>query len=79
MSQLSAHLFWDVDRASVDFETHARWLTQRVLGYGLWPDWQTLVSYYGKDRLREIAFSIPTLEPRAAAFCRAWFQDPSAE
>jgi hypothetical protein len=79
VSPLSEHLFWDVDSQRVDPETHAAWLVRRVLEYGRWRDWQTLVSYYGKERLREIVTSLPSLDPRCFAFCCAWFETPPTE
>lgn len=77
MPELSDHLFWDVDRASVDLETHAAWLVKRVLEYGRWSDWLALVHRYGKPRLAELATGLRTLDPKAFAFCRAWFQLPA--
>jgi hypothetical protein len=76
MLRLSDHLFWDVDRSSIDPEQHAPWLVKRVLEYGRWSDWQTLIAHYGKPRLMEIATSLRSLQPRAFAFCQAWFQLP---
>ena len=76
MLSLTPHLFWDVRAEDVDLEQHAAWLTRRVLEYGDWPDWQALVRYYGKERLREIATSIRSLDPKALAFCRIWFDLP---
>lgn len=35
MSGLSEHLFWDVERSTVDPEKHAGWLARRVLEHGL--------------------------------------------
>jgi hypothetical protein len=49
---------------------------KRVLEYGRWSDWQTLVAHYGKPRLAEIVTGIRSLQPRALAFCQAWFQLP---
>lgn len=76
---LSEHLFWDVKRHGVDPERHAAWLARRVLEYGFWSDWQVLVAYYGKPRLAQIVVSIRSLNPRAFAFCRAWFQLPATD
>lgn len=76
MLQLSDHLFWDVDRSSIDPERHTPWLVKRVLEYGCWRDWQTLVAHYGKPRLAEISTGIRSLQPRALACCQAWFQLP---
>ncbi|RYD39447.1 MAG: hypothetical protein EOP85_15920 [Verrucomicrobiaceae bacterium] len=76
MTELSEHLFWDVDRSTVDPETHAGWLARRVLEHGLWADWKCLVAYYGKPRLAEIVTGLRSLQPRAFAFCCVWFQLP---
>ena len=62
----------------IDFEKHAAWLARRVLEYGDWPDWQTLVGYYGKERLAIIVTGIRSLHPRALAFCRIWFDLPDS-
>lgn len=78
MPPLSPHLFWDVDRDSLDPSTHGPWLTKRVLEHGRWKDWQTLVSFYGKAELAELVTGLRTLEPRAFAFCRAWFDLPAS-
>ena len=78
MLRISDHLFWDVDRTSVDPGKHAPWLVKRVLEYGRWSDWQILVAHYGKPRLAEIVTGIRSLQPRALAFCQAWFQLPSS-
>ena len=79
VSGLSEHLFWDVDPHGVDAEHHAEWLAKRVLEYGYWSDWQTLVAYYGKARLARIVVGIRSLKPRAFAFCQAWFQIPATD
>jgi hypothetical protein len=78
MRPLSPHLFWDVRAGEVDPERHAAWLVQRVLEYGDWPDWQELVRYYGRERLAGIVTRLRTLEPKALAFCRVWFDLPAS-
>lgn len=78
MPPLSPHLFWDVDRDSLDPATHGAWLTKRVLEHGRWDDWQALPSFYGKAELAELVTGLRTLEPRAFAFCRAWFDLPAS-
>lgn len=76
VQSLSPHLFWDVRREDIDSEHHARWLVKRVLEYGRWQDWRLLIEAYGKDRLSEVVTSIRSLDPKAAAFCRAFFSLP---
>jgi hypothetical protein len=61
----------------IDPELHAVWLARRVLEYGDWSDWQELVRYYGRSRLQQIVTEIRTLQPRAFAFCRVWFDLPA--
>jgi hypothetical protein len=78
MNSLSSHLFWDVDRHQIDPVTHASWLTQRVLEYGRWTDWQILVSEYGKTRLAELVTDLRTISPKSLAFCCTWFQLPKS-
>ncbi|MFT5905476.1 MAG: hypothetical protein ACI9E1_001074 [Cryomorphaceae bacterium] len=36
MEGFSDHIFWDVDRGSVELLQNAGWLTQRVLEKGYW-------------------------------------------
>lgn len=76
MTALSDHLFWDVDRSSIDPQRHAAWLVKRVLEYGRWRDWQVLVAHYGKPELAGLVTGLRSLQPRAFAFCRAWFRLP---
>lgn len=78
MPPLSPHLFWDTDPNGVDPERHAAWLVKRVLEYGRWKDWKTLVETYGRARLVEITSEIRSLEPRAAAFARAYLSEAVA-
>lgn len=78
MHFLPQHLFWDVRSEDIDLEKHAAWLARRVLEYGDWPDWQALVRYYGKNRLAEVVTQIRSLQPRAFAFCKIWFDLPAS-
>ena len=78
MAPLSPHLFWDVDRESIDPGKHQAWLAKRVLEHGRWGDWKALVEFYGKTALEETVTGLRTLEPRSFAFCRAWFDLPAS-
>lgn len=78
INALSGHLFWDVNRDEIDPARHASWLTQRVLEYGRWADWQILVAEYGKPRLAELATGLRSLSPKTLAFCFACFQLPKS-
>lgn len=79
ISKLSSHLFWDVDRAELRFEDHKKFIVQRVLEYGLLSDWITLVHYYGKNELVNIALNLRSLNKRALAFMAAYAAIPKEE
>lgn len=78
MIDLSPNLFWDVRIEEIGPEQHGAWLAKRVLEYGDWSDWQALVRYYGRPRLGEIVIEIRSLQPRALAFCKVWFDLPDS-
>ncbi len=67
-SQLSSHLFWDVERVKIDLEKNKKWLVQRVLEYGLLKDWLIINKYYGISRIAEIAMQIKDLDEKSLAF-----------
>ena len=79
MPAFSQHLFWDVNRESVDPMSHAPWLVQRVLEYGKWSDFRLLVTLLGKKEVGSIATTLRCLEPRALQFCSVFFEIPLSE
>lgn len=76
---LSQHLFWDIDRASLDFTVHKKFVVQRVLEYGLLSDWLTITRYYGKDEIGKIGLTLRRLDRRALAFLSAYTGIPKDE
>ena len=49
ISELSAYLFWDVDKLALDEERDKSFVIQRVLEYGQYSDWQGILKRYGMD------------------------------
>ena len=47
ISDLSQHLFWDIDPENLDMEKNKRTIIHRVLQYGLINDWLMIYNYYG--------------------------------
>lgn len=78
LKSLTPSLFWDVRAEDIDLKKHSSWLARRVLEYGDWSDWQFLVGHYGRPHLAEIVTQIRSLQPRAFAFCRVWFDLPAS-
>ncbi len=68
ISQLSEHLFWDVDKDMLDAENNKRLIIQRVLDYGLMNDWQIIKDYYGIDVISQTATTLKELDPRSLSF-----------
>lgn len=68
IEDFSKHLFWDVDKNTLDLEKHKRYIINRVLDYGLMKDWRLIHEYYGIDRIGEIATEIRDLDPKSLSF-----------
>ncbi len=68
LERLSGYLFWDVDKASVDADSNAAYIIQRVLEYGQLSDWGLIRDYYGLNEIVSKATALRTLEPRAVSF-----------
>ena len=79
IQRFSDQLFWDVDRVSVDMETHAPFVVRRVLEYGNLEDWNLLLSFFGKESVVEVCKRLRSLEPRALAFVCTVLDTPKEE
>ena len=42
IKDLSQHLFWDVNKTTIDFEKHKAYIIKQVLEYGLIGDWKLI-------------------------------------
>ena len=72
ISQLSAVLFWDLDREHLDAERYSAGLIQRVLEYGTLQDWRLTRDYYGMDRIVAECKRLRTLDPMALSSVLHW-------
>lgn len=79
IQRFSDHLFWDVDKGSVDLVAHAPYVVRRVLEYGRLEDWNLLQSFYGKETIVDVCKQLRSLEPRALAFVCTVFNTPAEE
>lgn len=68
VSQLSPHLFWDVDTNDYDIDKHKTWTIQRVLEYGELSDWRLILHYYGLQEIGKACKRMRTLDPRCLSF-----------
>lgn len=68
IADLSTHLFWDVDKDSLDFERSKKLIIHRVLEYGLLQDWKLLVKEYGIAEIAGTATTFRNLDAQAMNF-----------
>lgn len=76
---LSAALFWDTDPMNLDLEKNAKYIIERVLTKGLLRDWQQLMKFYGKERLKKEIVGIRYLDKVTLNFCSTFFDIPKSE
>lgn len=76
---MSVHLFWDVDRDSIDLDKNIAYVVQRVLEYGLQEDWVLLKKQLGLARITEVCKGLRSLDPKALAFISLISKTPREE
>jgi ribosomal protein S8 len=62
IENLSPHLFWDVDKTTLDFEKSKIQIVYKVLEYGLISDWNIIKEIYGLETIKEISLELRTLD-----------------
>ncbi|WP_298304371.1 hypothetical protein [Flavobacterium sp.] len=62
IENLSPHLFWDVDKTTLDFEKSKNQIVYKVLEYGLISDWNIIKEIYGLETIKEISLELRTLD-----------------
>ncbi len=68
INQLSSHLFWDIDKHSLESEKSKKTIVKRVLQYGKIEDWHILVKMYGVNEIAFISKSLRDLDMKSASF-----------
>ena len=68
VNDLSKHLFWDVDRNTLDLNKNFRFILTRVLEYGLINDWTLLYQYFGLEKIASEAKEIRSLDDKSLHF-----------
>jgi len=66
-------LFWDVDIIFLDLETHAGFVIERVVTRGGMDDWKMLLEIYGKQKIRDTAVTLRSLDPKSLHYLSAYF------
>lgn len=71
--QLSKNLFWDVAFQDIDMEKHSSFIIERVISRGKWEEFQSLLSFYGTDKIKTVLLTIRYLDRKTLAFCSTYF------
>ena len=58
----STNIFWDTNLNAIDYNKDRLYIIDRVMNYGLWPDFLALVKYYGKEVLKTEIVRSPYLK-----------------
>jgi hypothetical protein len=73
---LPPHLFWDVDRSSIDPQEHAAFLICRVMERGTSQEVRRVWNFYGEAEVREALINAPSLTRKTIAFFANQFRIP---
>jgi len=76
IGELSRHLFWDVDPASLGQGKHDSFLIARVMDRGTLEDVRLAWGYYGPDKVREALLESPVLGEKTLSFFANQFELP---
>jgi hypothetical protein len=75
----SSNLFWDTDESTLNPETNARFIIERVLSRGRLSDWVALNQLYNVDRLKQEVLKIRYLDTVTLSFCSSFFNVPKSK
>jgi hypothetical protein len=79
INNLSPHLFWDVDKDSINADENKQFIVRRVLEYGLLSDWVLIYHHYGLDEITSITLQIKDLDAKSLSFISALSKKPKEE
>ncbi len=65
---LRKELFWDIDLDSLDVDKNARFVIVRVFKNGNLEELQTLLKYYGREKITSQIITAPSLDEKTLAF-----------
>jgi hypothetical protein len=79
LQRLSPHLFWDVERQTLDAETHQQWLVERIVQRGFLADWHECLRHYGHDRVKQAVMQARFLDKKTLSYCSVYFNTPKED
>mgnify|MGYP001319069135 CR=1 FL=1 len=77
--QLTRSIFWDTRYETIDWDKNAAYVIDRVLHFGTLTDWKKILTYYGRERIKEVVLHLRYMDKRALSFCSIYFQVPKEQ
>ena len=74
IEDLSAHLFWDVDKKAIDFEKSREQIISKVIELGMLNDWNNLKEVYGLKVIKETVQQLRSIDDVTLAFLSNLFE-----
>jgi hypothetical protein len=71
---LSKQAFWDVDMNKIDYEKNAVHVVEKVIERGKAEDFESLLKFYGFNKVRDLALQALWLSDISINFCCALFK-----
>jgi hypothetical protein len=75
----SQYLFWDALAEDIDLQKNKRYVIERVMTRGKMEDFETLLTLYSKEEIREALKESKVLDPKTRHFSSWYFKIPENE
>ena len=76
ISDLSPHLFWDVDKSKLSLEKSGHYIIERIALLGGLKDWLIIRNIYGDSKLKEVIVNMRYLDDKSLHFYAQVFNIP---
>lgn len=73
ISDLSPHLFWDVDRTKLEWGEGAYTIISGIVEYGLINDFKIMLEKYPRKKIIEVVTHLRALSPKTHHFLAIFF------
>lgn len=73
ISDLSPHLFWDVDRSKMSWAKSAYTIIGGIIEYGLFDDFKIMLRVYPKSKIIKVVKSLRYISPKTHQFLSIFF------
>jgi hypothetical protein len=71
---LSKQAFWDVDMDKIDYEKNARYIVEKIIERGKAEDFDSILTFYGFEKVKELALQANCLSDISINFCCVLFK-----